>query len=70
MNIIGGLRIGADSAEKRLMRMADQMMHLGKIFSINETEAQVKNFSEEYLVELLRGAFKNAPFATAMVKPK
>lgn len=69
MNIVGGLRIGADSAEKRLMRLADQMLHLGRVYSMAETESQVKAFSEERLMELLREAFKDAPFATAVVKP-
>ena len=69
MNVIGGLRIGADSSEKRLMRLADQALHLGCVFSMAETEAQVKAFSEEKVVELLREAFKTAPFATAIVKP-
>lgn len=68
-NIIGGLRIGSDSAEKRLMRLADQMLHLGRIYTMAETETQVRNFSEEHLMELLREAFSRAPFATAVVKP-
>ena len=69
MNVIGGLRIAADSCEKRLMRLADQSLHLGTVYSMVETEAQVKAFSEERIVELLREAFKDAPFATAIVKP-
>ncbi len=69
MNVIGGLRIGADSSEKRLMRLADQALHLGRVFSMAETETQVKAFSEEMVVELLREAFQEAPFATAIVKP-
>jgi predicted Zn-dependent peptidase len=69
MNVIGGLRIGADSSEKRLMRLADQALHLGCVFSMAETESHVKAFSEEKVVELLREAFKTAPFATAIVKP-
>lgn len=69
MNVIGGLRISADNAEKRLMRLADQALHLGKVYSLSETEAQVRDFSEERVVESLRSAFKNAPFATAIVKP-
>lgn len=69
MNVIGGLRISADNAEKRLMRLADQALHLGKVYSLSETEAQVRAFSEERVVESLRRAFKNAPFATAIVKP-
>ncbi len=68
-NIIGGLRIGSDSAEKRLMRLADQMLHLGRVYTMAETEAQVRKFSEEYLMELLRKAFEKALFATAVVKP-
>ncbi len=68
-NIIGGLRIGSDSAEKRLLRLADQMLHLGRVYTMAETESQVKKFSEEYLMELLREAFAKAPFATAVVKP-
>jgi predicted Zn-dependent peptidase len=69
MNVIGGLRIGADSSEKRLMRLADQALHLGCVFSMAETESHVKAFSEEKVVELLREAFKTAPFATAIVRP-
>lgn len=68
-NIIGGLRIGSDSAEKRLMRLADQMLHLGRVYTMAETESQVRKFSEGRLMELLREAFAKAPFATAMVKP-
>ena len=68
-NIIGGLRIGSDSAEKRLMRLADQMLHLGRVYTMAETESQVSKFSEERLMELLREAFTEAPFATAVVKP-
>ena len=70
MNVVGGLRIGADNAEKRLMRLADQELHLGKIFTMAETEKQVLAFDEERLMELLRNAFEHAPFATAIVKPK
>lgn len=68
-NIIGGLRIGSDSAEKRLMRLADQMLHLGRVYTMAETESQVRKFSEGHLMELLREAFAKAPFATAVVKP-
>lgn len=68
-NVIGGLWIGADSPEKRLMRLADQFLHLGRVYTLAETEAQVRAFSEQRIMELLREAFEKAPFATAIVKP-
>lgn len=69
MNVLGGLRIGADNAEKRLMRLADQALHLGKVFTMTESETQIRKFSKERMMECLREAFDKAPFATAVVKP-
>lgn len=69
MNVLGGLRIGADNAEKRLMRLADQALHLGKVFTMTESETQIRKFSKERMMECLRKAFDKAPFATAVVKP-
>lgn len=69
-NVIGGLRIGSDNAEKRLMRLADQTLHLGRAYTLEETEKSVRAFSEDSLMEILRKAFQKAPFATATVKPR
>ncbi|MFA6834787.1 MAG: pitrilysin family protein [Fibrobacteraceae bacterium] len=68
-NIIGGLHIGADSTEKRLMRLADQTLHFGRFYTMAETEKEVKSFTEDRILCILQKLFEKAPFATAVVKP-
>ncbi|MCF0225589.1 MAG: insulinase family protein [Fibrobacter sp.] len=68
-NIIGAIRLGADSPEKRMMRLAEQTLHLGKFSPMNVTEDRLKKMSEEFIVETLRKAFGSSKYSISVVQP-
>ncbi len=68
-NIIGGIRLGADSPEKRVMRLAEQTLHLGTFYQMEDSERVVSKMSEEQIVEVVRSAFAKAKFAISVVQP-
>lgn len=69
-NIIGGIRLGADSPEKRVMRLAEQTLHLGAFTSMADTERNVAKLTEAEIVDVVRKAFENAKFSISVVQPK
>ncbi len=69
-NILGGIRVGADSTEKRAMRLAEQTLHYGYHMPIAEVEAGVKNISEWNIMEMMRSAISTSPWSVAAVMPE
>lgn len=68
-NIIGGIRICADSTEKRVLRLAEQTLHYGRFYPMDETERGFAKITGGEILDMMRLAFRNAPFATAVVEP-
>lgn len=68
-NIIGGIRICADSSEKRVLRLAEQILHYGKFYPMDETEKGFAKITGAEVLDMMRAAFRDAPFATAVVEP-
>lgn len=69
-NILGGMYLGADSPEKRVVRMAEQMLHLGEFRTMEESERIIKNMTESEVVETVNRLFDAAKFSAAVIEPK
>jgi predicted Zn-dependent peptidase len=69
-NILGGMYLGADSPEKRVVRTAEQILHLGEFHSMEESERIIKNMTEGEVVETVNSLFDAAKFSAAVVEPK
>jgi predicted Zn-dependent peptidase len=68
-NILGGMYLGADSPEKRVVRMAEQMLHLGEFRTMEESERIIKNMTEGEVVETVNRLFDSAKFSVAVIEP-
>lgn len=68
-NIIGGIRLGADSPEKRVMRLAEQTLHLGDFTSMGETERAVAKLTESEIVDVVCKAMSNSRYSISVVQP-
>lgn len=69
-NILGGMHLGADSPEKRLIRMAEQLLHLGEFHSMEQAEKNLKDITEEEVLGIMNRLFAAAKFSAAVVEPK
>ncbi len=68
-NIIGGIHLGADSPEKRVMRLAEQTLHLGGFTPLAETERAVAKLTESEIVDVVRAAFADTKCSISVVQP-
>ena len=68
-NILGAMYLGADSPEKRVVRMAEQVLHLGEFRTMEESEKTIKSMPEEEVVEITNRLFAAAKFSAAVIEP-
>lgn len=68
-NIIGSMRLGADNPEKRVMRLAEQSLHLDEFTPMSQVEKSVMDMDEAKVLDIMNGAFVNAKFGVAVVQP-
>lgn len=68
-NVIGGLRLGADSPEKRMMRLAEQTLHLGRFYPTDEAVKSVVKMTADETLEIVRKVFEKGKFTIAVVQP-
>lgn len=68
-NILGGMYLGADSPEKRVVRMAEQMLHLGEFRTIEESEKIIRFMPEGEVVGTVNRLFNAAKFSAAVIEP-
>ncbi len=68
-NILGGMYLGADSPEKRVVRMAEQVLHLGEFRTMEESEKIINSMPEDEVVETTNRLFKAARFSAAVIEP-
>jgi len=68
-NILGNMRVGADSPEKRVMRLAEQTLHLGRVFSMHEVERGLLTLTEDEVMDVVRTAFEAGKRTIAVVQP-
>ena len=63
------MRLGADNPEKRVMRLAEQSLHLDEFTPMSQVEKSVMDMDEAKVLDIMNGAFANAKFAVAVVQP-
>ena len=68
-NILGAMYLGADSPEKRVVRMAEQVLHLGEFYSMEHSEKLINAMPEEEVVETTNKLFSAAKFSAAVIDP-
>ena len=68
-NILGGMYLGADSPEKRVVRMAEQMLHLGEFRTMEQSEKTIQSISEDEVVATMNKLFSSAKFSAAVIEP-
>ena len=68
-NILGGMYLGADSPEKRVVRMAEQTLHLGEFHTMEHSEKIIKSMTEEEVVGTVNRLFGAAKFSAAVIEP-
>ncbi|WP_407445213.1 M16 family metallopeptidase [Fibrobacter sp.] len=68
-NVVGGLRLGADSPEKRVMRLVEQTLHLGKFYPMENTIREISKVRADDVVETVRRVFDRKNFTIAVVQP-
>jgi len=68
-NILGGMYLGADSPEKRVVRMAEQVLHLGEFHTMEHSEKIISSMTEEEVVATTNKLFKAAKFSAAVIEP-
>lgn len=68
-NILGGMYLGADSPEKRVVRMAEQMLHLGEFHTMEHSEKIIKFMTEDEVVVTVNRLFGAAKFSAAVIEP-
>ena len=61
--------LGADSPEKRVVRMAEQVLHLGEFYSMEHSEKLINAMPEEEVVETTNKLFSAAKFSAAVIEP-
>lgn len=69
-NVIGGLRMGADSPEKRVMRLAEQTLHLGRFYPMEETVKGLEKMTADETMDAVRRVFDEGKFTIAVVQPE
>lgn len=69
-NIIGGLRMGTDSPEKRVMRLAEQTLHLGRFYPTEESIKSISKMNADEVLEIVRTVFENSKYTIAVVQPE
>ena len=68
-NILGGMYLGADSPEKRVVRMAEQMLHLGEFHTMEHSEKIIRTMTEDEVVATTKKLFDAAKFSAAVIEP-
>lgn len=68
-NILGGMYLGADSPEKRVVRMAEQVLHLGEFHTMEHSEKIIKSMTEDEVVVTVNRLFDAAKFSAAVIEP-
>ena len=68
-NILGAMYLGADSPEKRVVRMAEQVLHLGEFYSMEHSEKIINSMSEDEVVDVTNSLFSAAKFSAAVIEP-
>ena len=68
-NILGGMYLGADSPEKRVVRMAEQTLHLGEFHTMEHSEKIITSMTEEEVVATTNKLFNAAKFSAAVIEP-
>ncbi|OWV04745.1 MULTISPECIES: pitrilysin family protein [unclassified Fibrobacter] len=69
-NILGGMHLGADNPEKRAIRMAEQILHLGEFHTMEHSEKIIRDLTAEDVTGLTNDLFANAKYSAAVVEPK
>ena len=69
-NILGSMHLGADSPEKRVLRMAELMLHLGEVHTMEEVEKKVRSIEEDEILATINRLFISAKYSIAVVEPK
>ena len=69
-NILGSMHLGADSPEKRVLRMAELMLHLGEVHTMEEVEKKVRSIEEDEILATINRLFNSAKYSIAVVEPK
>lgn len=69
-NILGSLHLGADNPEKRVIRLAEQILHIGTINPMDKTEKVLKTITEEEVHQITKDIFNSAKYSAAVVEPK
>ena len=68
-NILGAMYLGADSPEKRVVRMAEQVLHLGEFRTMEEAEKIIQSMPEDEVVDTVNRLFAAAKFSAAVIEP-
>jgi predicted Zn-dependent peptidase len=68
-NILGAMYLGADSPEKRVVRMAEQVLHLGEFRTMEHSEKIINSMSEDEVLETTNKLFAAAKFSAAVIEP-
>lgn len=69
-NIMGAMHLGADNPEKRVLRLAEQTLHLGEFHTMEQSEKTIKSLGEEEIISTVNNLFAHAKFSAAVVEPK
>ena len=69
-NILGSMHLGADSPEKRLIRMAEQTLHLGEFHTMEDVEKKIRTITEDEVLATINRLFSTAKYSIAVVEPK
>ena len=69
-NILGGMHLGADSPEKRVIRMAEQTLHLGEFHTMEDVEKKIRSITEDEVLATINRLFSTAKYSIAVVEPK
>ena len=68
-NILGGMYLGADSPEKRVIRMAEQTLHLGEFRTMDQSEKTIQSMTEDEVVATTNKLFDAAKFSAVVIEP-
>lgn len=69
-NILGSMHLGADNPEKRVVRLAEQMLHIGEIHTMEDVEKKIRAITEDEVLATINRLFKTAKYSIAVVEPK
>ena len=68
-NILGSMYLGADSPEKRVVRMAEQFLHLGEFRTMDQSEKTIQSMTEDEVIATTNRLFHTAKFSVAVIEP-